>query len=180
MSTFFDLCCSVATSLKSRGEVSHTTVLIFYSAGVRGNEEGNYLLPDMPDYPEGYPRQTGFESKKQTQQNKDLEEKTDFDTEKWIGQMIQFMENHDFENEHLEIFEEMFCPKGDCDKVHADPETMIDATDIQVQLNTWRRTEAVPLGKSSLGYRYLLEFHEAPSSQGFTDSGPEPVDRPGI
>merc|ERR1712131_124768 len=132
-------------------------------AGVRGNEEGNYLLPDMPDYPEGYPRQTGFESKKQTQKNKDLEEETDIHKEKWVAQMIQFMENHDFEKEHLEVFEEMFCD-GDCSQFHGDPETKIDATDIQVQLNTWRRTEAIPLGKSSLGYRYLLEFHEAPSS----------------
>ena len=117
----------------------------------------------MPDYPEGYPRQTGYQTKKQTRKNQDLEEKTDLDPEKGIGEMIRFMENHDFEKEHLEIFEAMFCDKGDCGHVH-DPETLVDAADIQVQLNTWRRTEAVSLGKSSVGYRYLLEFHEAPSS----------------
>merc|ERR1719427_2604619 len=74
--------------------------------------------------------------------------------------MIQFMENHNFEKGHLEMFEDEFCTDIDCARADI-PEL---AEDYQVQLNTWRRTEAVSLGKSQVGYRYLLEFHEAPSS----------------
>ena len=38
----------------------------FRLAGVRNNEEGNYLLPDMPDVPPGYPdlAPEGFDSSK--------------------------------------------------------------------------------------------------------------------
>ena len=89
--------------------------LTYTLAGVRDNEHGNYLLPDMPDYPEGYPRQNGFKSKKkQSERNKNLEEKTDFDTDKWIMEMIQFMENHNFEKSYLEMFETEFCDDADC------------------------------------------------------------------
>ena len=127
----------------------------FRLAGIRNNDKGNYTIPEMPEYPPGYPDKAPVPPPADVNSRLDSND-LDLESEKktgldkaWMSEMIQFMENHDFGDSEIDLFKNQFCGRSGCPR--ADPIELLQ--DYQVQLNTYRRTEVHKLGHN----RYSME-----------------------